>query len=508
MTVDVQALQAVWQSMTERPTGLILALSAFAAAFGLRSLAWVRVLPDLELRHSWAALHVSLGGNHVLPLRLGEPLRVVSVVRRAGIDWQRATASTVTLRAADLLAIGVLGAIAGLGGLTAWWATAGVVLLGAVFVVAGVAWLTRLRAEGRVSLPGPVAITATLAAWAFESVVVYEAARWAGVELSFAGAFLVTAAAVVSQVAAFAPGGIGTYEAGGVAAIVFLGVEPGIGLAVVLTAHAVKTAYSLVAGLVAVFLPSPGMFGRIRLRGGDRDWETRGSPERNGPVVLFMPAFNEASTVGRVVSRVPESVEGHPVVCLVVDDGSSDDTAPVAQAAGAAVIQQGENRGLGAAVRTGLEESLRYQPAAVAFCDADGEYAPEELDVMVRPILEGRADYVVGSRFAGDIERMLPYRRLGNLVLTWLLSWIARRRISDGQSGYRAFSPRAAGSAEIIHDFNYAQVLTLDLLAKGMRYAEVPITYRFRTTGESFVKLGRYLRAVVPAVYREVNAEA
>ena len=60
--------------------------------------------------------------------------------------------------------------------------------------------------------------------------------------------------------------------------------------------------------------------------------------------------------------------------------------------------------------------------------------------------------------------------------------------------------------SEIIHDFNYAQVLTLDLLAKGYRYDEVPISYHFRTTGESFVKLGRYLRCVVPAVYRELNA--
>ncbi|MFP3881267.1 MAG: lysylphosphatidylglycerol synthase domain-containing protein [Actinomycetota bacterium] len=506
-TVDVGSLEAVWETVTERPAGLALALAAFAVAFGLRSLAWTRVLPDLGLRHSWAALHVSLGGNHVLPLRLGEPLRVVSVVRRAGIDWQRATASTVTLRAADLLAIGVIGAVAGLGALTAWWATAGIVLLGAVLVAAGVVWLTRLREEGKVSLPGPVAITATIAAWALESVVVYEAARWAGVELTFAGAILVTAAAVVSQVAAFAPGGLGTYEAGGVAAIVFLGVEPAVGLAVVLTAHAVKTAYSLALGLVAVFVPSPGIFGRLRLQHAHASGEKPRVGERVGPIVLFMPAFNEASTVGRVVSRVPDRVGEHPVVCLVVDDGSTDDTAPVAEAAGATVIRQGENQGLGAAVRTGMEESLRYEPVAVAFCDADGEYAPEELDVMVRPIIDGRADYVVGSRFAGDIERMLPHRRVGNLILTWLLSWVARHRISDGQSGYRAFSPRAAERAEIIHDFNYAQVLTLDLLAKGMKYAEVPITYTFRTTGESFVKLGRYLRAVVPAVYREVNAE-
>ena len=124
---------------------------------------------------------------------------------------------------------------------------------------------------------------------------------------------------------------------------------------------------------------------------------------------------------------------------------------------------------------------------------------------MVEPVLDGRADYVTGSRFLGHIEHMRPHRRIGNLVLTRLLSLVARRRISDGQTGYRALSPAAASSAEIIHDFNYAQVLTLDLLAKGFRHIEVPISYRFRTTGHSFVKLGPYLRRVVPAVYREIN---
>ena len=79
--------------------------------------------------------------------------------------------------------------------------------------------------------------------------------------------------------------------------------------------------------------------------------------------------------------------------------------------------------------------------------------------------------------------------------------------LTDGQSGYRAFAPAAAAAAEVIHDYNYAQVLTLDLLGKGFRYAEVPIGYRFRQTGASFVRLWPYLRRVVPAVHRELNAD-
>src|ERR671914_735058 len=225
-----------------------------------------------------------------------------------------------------------------------------------------------------------------------------------------------------------------------------------------------------------------------------------------GPVVLFLPAHDEEATVAEVVARVPELVLGRRVECLVVDDGSVDRTAELATAAGATVLSEGANRGLGAAVRTGLAAAVARGAAAVAFCDADREYDPAELGGLVAPILEGRADYVVGSRFAGEIRRMLPQRRLGNLALTGLLRFVARAPIGDGQSGFRALSAAAAADAEIVHDYNYAQVLTLDLLAKGYRYLEVPIGYQFRTTGRSFVRPLRYLRRVVPAVWRELNS--
>jgi hypothetical protein len=101
---------------------------------------------------------------------------------------------------------------------------------------------------------------------------------------------------------------------------------------------------------------------------------------------------------------------------------------------------------------------------------------------------------------------MLPQRRLGNLALTGLLRFVARAPIGDGQSGFRALSRAAAADAEIVHDYNYAQVLTLDLLAKGHRYLEVPIGYQFRSCGRSFVRPLRYLRRVVPAVWRELNS--
>jgi glycosyltransferase involved in cell wall biosynthesis len=226
----------------------------------------------------------------------------------------------------------------------------------------------------------------------------------------------------------------------------------------------------------------------------------------DSPVVLFLPAFNEEDSVAGVMARVPASVGGHPVVQLVIDDGSTDRTAARAVDAGATVISLGRNRGLGAAVRRGLAEGVARDAAVVAFCDADGEYSPEELAAVVEPVLAGRADYVVGSRFTGRIDHMLLRRRAGNWLLTRALAHVARHPITDGQSGYRALSPTAAATAEIAHDFNYAQVLTLDLLAKGFRYEEVPISYRFRTSGRSFVRPVPYLRHVAPAVWRQVRA--
>jgi glycosyltransferase involved in cell wall biosynthesis len=227
------------------------------------------------------------------------------------------------------------------------------------------------------------------------------------------------------------------------------------------------------------------------------------------PVVVVLPAHDEEATVADVVRRAPREVHGHPVEVLVVDDGSTDGTAALARAAGATVHSLGRNRGLGAAVRSGVAWGVERRPAAVAFLDADGEYAPEELADLVAPIIEDRADYVIGSRFAGLPRDMRPHRWFGNRVLTLgmklLVSRWGVRRLSDGQSGYRALSPAAAAHAEIIHDFNYAQVLTLNLVAKGYRYAEVPVSYRFRRHGRSFVRLGPYLRRVVPAIWRELR---
>ena len=508
-SLDVGALRSTWSALRASPVDLAGAVLLYATAFVVRAVAWAHVLPGLGLGHSLAALHVSLGANHVLPLRLGEAVRVTSAVRRAGIPLGAATASTVMLRAADVVAVAGLAAVLGpqvLAGTAGAWMWA-LVVPGIALWAAALIWLRRISREpGTAVRPAPLVAAASAAvAWILESGIVFVAAGWAGIELSVTEAVVVTAVIIAAQVLAIAPAGIGTYEAAGTASLVALGADAGPALAAVITAHAVKTAYALVTGAIALAVPAPGVIGRLRVPASRPAHADGSPPDADSPVMFFLPAHNEAAVVGDVIARVPEAVLGRRVLTVVVDDGSTDETARIAASAGARVISFGRNRGLGAAVRAGLQAGVEAGAAAVAFCDADGEYAPEELEGMVGPILRGEADYVVGSRFAGDIRRMLPHRRLGNRVLTRMVRFVSRTDVTDGQSGYRALSSDAVRAAEIVHDFNYAQVLTLDLIAKGFRYAEVPISYRFRTTGKSFVRPVRYLRMVVPAIYKELN---
>lgn len=226
-------------------------------------------------------------------------------------------------------------------------------------------------------------------------------------------------------------------------------------------------------------------------------------------LAVVVPARNEEATIGELLDRVSAvRVPGHELRTFVVDDGSTDRTAALARSRGAVVVSHPVNLGLGAAVRSGLRAAVEAGAVAVAYLDADLEYFPEDIPVLVEPVLSGRADYVLGSRFLGEargVRGMRLYRRLGNYAFTGLLVLLTRRWMTDGQTGMRAFSREAAASAEIIHDYNYAQVLTLDLIRKGFRLAEVPIRYRVREHGESFIRWS-YPAKVLPAIWRELRS--
>jgi hypothetical protein len=228
-----------------------------------------------------------------------------------------------------------------------------------------------------------------------------------------------------------------------------------------------------------------------------------------GRCLAIVVVRDEQQAVGAVVEGIPRAACGMEVDVLVVDDGSRDGTAAVARAAGAEVLSRERSRGLGAALRTGLAAARERGCDAAVYLDGDGEYDPSELARMLEPVASGRAEYVLGSRFLGGArpQGMAWHRVLANRAASALGgALLGGLVVSDGQTGYRAFGRRALAAARIRHDYNYAQVLTLSLWGAGIEPDEVPISYRRRTSGRSFVRYGEYLRRVAPAVVTEWRA--
>jgi hypothetical protein len=219
--------------------------------------------------------------------------------------------------------------------------------------------------------------------------------------------------------------------------------------------------------------------------------------------LAIVVARDEQAAVGGVLAGIPDEACGLPVDLLLVDDGSRDATPAIGRELGARVHSHATSRGLGAALCAGLEIARDETYAAAVYLDGDGEYDPADFERLLEPVARGRADYVLGSRFLGEREGMSWHRTLTNRCTSALLGLLLGTVTSDGQTGYRAFSARALAAARIRHDYNYAQVLTISLWGGGIEAAEVPIRYRRRLTGHSFVRYPEYLARVAPAVWRE-----
>lgn len=218
-------------------------------------------------------------------------------------------------------------------------------------------------------------------------------------------------------------------------------------------------------------------------------------------------ARDEERSIGMVVRGIPETACGLGVDILVVDDGSGDRTPELARAAGADVVSHPRSRGVGAALRTGLERAREAGYGAAVHLDGDGEYDPADFERLVAPVAQGRAEQVLGSRFLGTRDGMTWHRSLANRAASALVgAMIGGTAVTDAQTGYRAFGRIALAAAEIRHDYNSAQVLILSLWGAGIEPVEVPISYRRREAGRSFVRYPEYLWRVTPAVWRAWRA--
>jgi glycosyltransferase involved in cell wall biosynthesis len=205
----------------------------------------------------------------------------------------------------------------------------------------------------------------------------------------------------------------------------------------------------------------------------------------------MMPALNEAATIGAVLARVPRQLDGiGEVALLVIDDGSTDDTAAIARAAGAMVLSHVHNLGVGVALQTGLAEALRRGVDLAVNIDSDGQFAPEDIAKIVVPVVRGEADFVSASRFLDRalVPDMPGIKRLGNWGMARIISKLVGRRFADVSCGFRCYGREAMLRLVLLGKFTYTQESFLVLSQKGLRLHEMPMEVRgVREFGKSRV---------------------
>ena len=220
-------------------------------------------------------------------------------------------------------------------------------------------------------------------------------------------------------------------------------------------------------------------------------------------VCVVLPAYNEEPSIGAVLDRMPGFVDQ----VVVVDDGSTDETAKIARGKDAMVVGHSRNRGVGTAFQTGVKKALELNADVMVNMDADGQFDPGDIEKLIEPIIRGEADFVTASRFVDRCmtPRMPKIRHWGNIAMSGLVSFLVDQKFYDVSCGFRAYSREALLRLNLLGKFTYTQETFLDLAFKGLALKEVPVVVRgVRQHGQSkLVKsLPRYIYRTLKIILR------
>jgi glycosyltransferase involved in cell wall biosynthesis len=210
-------------------------------------------------------------------------------------------------------------------------------------------------------------------------------------------------------------------------------------------------------------------------------------------VLVIIPAYNEREAIRHVVRRVRMALPSADV--LVIDDGSTDDTALQARLAGACVLRHPFNLGIGGAVQSGLKFARRQRHDFVLRVDGDGQHEAEDLRLLLDTVQSGRADVAIGSRFLGGAEanmKISPLRRIGITLFRAQVSWLTRQTVTDTTSGMLAMNRRAVEVLARYMPQDYPEVEgRIILYAGGLTTVEVPVRMHERIAGTSSIRKWR-----------------
>ena len=189
--------------------------------------------------------------------------------------------------------------------------------------------------------------------------------------------------------------------------------------------------------------------------------------------IVVIPCLDEEKTVADVVSKASRFAD----MCIVADDNSKDGTVKVARSVGAYVVGHNGAKGAGVNTKVGIKTALVFGADVVVTLDGDGQHNPEELSHVVKPITDGEADVVVGSRFL-NAHSLPRYRKFGIDVITWLYNVGCKNKISDGQSCFRAYSREALKVIMPMREngFSFSVETLIKARSTGCRITEVPIS--------------------------------
>ena len=204
-------------------------------------------------------------------------------------------------------------------------------------------------------------------------------------------------------------------------------------------------------------------------------------------IIITIPAYNEEKTVGSVIKAIPRDI-AEDIKIVVIDDGSTDNTANIAKKSGAdKVVSHNTNKGLGVAFQTGIETALEMNADIAVNIDADGQFNPNDIPRLIKPIIDGKVDMVTCSRFLDkNLEPDMPrIKKFGNAIFTKLVSRLTKQKFTDTQCGFRAYSKEVALRLTLFGVHTYTQEVFLDLATKGMRILEIPCKVKGEREGKS-----------------------